>query len=225
MIETNALFKVTYGLYLVCSGDKIKGNGYVCNTVMQVSAEPVLFTICCNKNNYTAELIQQHGAFSVSVLEQDCSADLIGVFGYKSGRDSDKMKGKDIRWGDTGVPIVLNESIAFLECKVTQTIDAGTHLMFIGETVQAEVLDNSKDPLTYAYYQQVRKGVSPKNAPTYIKPEVLEETSSAQDLKIYRCPVCGYDFEDTENQTFKDLPDDWTCPVCNAPKDAFEKVS
>jgi len=221
MIDTNALFKVSYGLYLVCSGDSNKGNGYVCNTVMQVSSEPVLFTICCNKNNNTAELIKKQGAFSVSVLEQDCSAELIGDFGYKSGRDFDKLKGKDLRWGETGVPIVLNECIAYLECRVTQTIDVGTHLMFIGEAVQAEVLDSNKDPLTYAYYRQVRKGIAPKNAPTYIKHNTIEEVSSIQDFKKHRCQVCGYIFEDTENQTFEDLPADWICPICSAEKDHF----
>jgi len=221
MIDTNALFKVSYGLYLVCSGDSNKGNGYVCNTVMQVSSEPVLFTICCNKNNFTAELIEEKDAFSVSVLEQNCSAELIGDFGYKSGREVNKMEGKDIRWGETGVPIILNECIAFLECKVTQTIDTGTHMMFIGAVVQAEVLDSSKDPLTYDYYRQIRKGISPKNAPTYVEHDVIEETTNSKGLKKHRCLVCGYIFEDTETQTFDDLPADWTCPICSVEKDHF----
>ncbi|MDY0104226.1 MAG: flavin reductase, partial [Lentimicrobium sp.] len=70
MINYEALFKVSYGLYLVCSGDKNKGNGYISNTFFQVTAEPAKFAACCNKNNFTTELIQKHEAFSVSVIHQ-----------------------------------------------------------------------------------------------------------------------------------------------------------
>lgn len=43
---------------------------------------------------------------------------------------------------------------------------------------------------------------------------------------MWRCTICGYEYDDAkEGVPFEQLPDDWTCPVCNAPKDAFEKVS
>ena len=174
MINIEALFKVSYGLYIVCSGDKNRGNGFISNSVFQVTAEPAKFAVCCNKNNFTAEFIQRHNTFSVSVLDKNVSSEIIGTFGYKSGKDFDKMTGKTIRYGETGAPVVLDECIAFFELKLVQTVDAGTHLIFIGELVNAEILDSTKEPLTYSYYRQVRKGVAPKNAPTYIDKSKLE---------------------------------------------------
>lgn len=111
--ERNDIFKISYGLYIVSSGNKEKGNGFISNTVFQVTSEPPRFTVCCNKDNYTCEFINQYKVFSVSVLGQDASSEIIGKFGYKSGRETDKMSGNNIIYGQTGVPIVLNDSIAF----------------------------------------------------------------------------------------------------------------
>jgi len=224
MINYESLFKVSYGLYIVCSGDKNKANGFISNTIFQVSSEPALFAACCNKNNYTAEFIQRQGAFSVSVLDQDSSADIIGTFGYKSGREVDKMKGMDIKYGETGVPIILNECIAYMECKCIQTIDVGTHLIFIGNLISAEMLDESKEPLTYAHYRKVRKGVSPKNAPSFIDPSKLAAKINKPALKKYECLKCGYIYEDTEEERFEDLPDNWKCPICGSGKSEFDEI-
>lgn len=225
MINFETLFKVTYGLYIVCSGDKNKGNGFISNTVFQVTAEPPRFAACCNKNNYTAELIQKHNAFSVSVLDKDAKPTIFGTFGFKTGKDFDKMKGINVRYGDTGVPIVLDESIAVLEFKLLQTVDAGTHLIFIGELQNADILDNSKEALTYTYYRQARKGVAPKNAPTYIDKSKLEKKAEIT-YKKYKCPACGYIYDEgTEKIKFKDLSDDWVCPVCGTEKSDFIEIT
>jgi len=225
MIDYNALFKVSYGLYIVCSGTKEKGNGYISNTVFQVTSDPPRFATCCNKDNHTAELIQSSGVFSVSVLQIDASAGTIGTFGYKSGLDTDKLDGMELRYGTTGVPVVLNDAIAFLEVKVDETIDVGTHLMFIGELVQAEVLDENADPLTYLHYRKVKKGVAPKNAPTYVDKSKLEKASGGETFAKYECPACGYIYdEEKEGVKFDDLPDDWECPVCGEEKSEFIKL-
>jgi flavin reductase (DIM6/NTAB) family NADH-FMN oxidoreductase RutF/rubredoxin len=225
MINFESLFKITYGLYIVCSGDKNNGNGFISNTVFQVSSEPVWFAACCNKNNYTAELIPKAGAFSISVLEENSSAETVGKFGYKSGREMDKMAGMQVQYGDTGVPIVLNDSIAYLEFRLVRTVDVGTHLMFIGELINAEIIDDSKDPLTYQYYRQVRKGLSPKNAPTYIDQSRLEKKTVDPLSKKYKCSSCGYVYDEaTETIKFDDLPDDWVCPVCGTDKSDFIEI-
>jgi flavin reductase (DIM6/NTAB) family NADH-FMN oxidoreductase RutF/rubredoxin len=222
MVNFDALFKISYGLYIVCSGDKNKGNGFISNTVFQVSSDPPKFAACCNKNNYTAELIQKHGAFSVSVLNQDTSSEIFGKFGYKSGKDVDKMAGMNLSYGTTNVPIILNESIAFIECRVFQTVDVGTHWMFIGELVTAEIVDDTKEPLTYLYYRKVKKGVAPKNAPTYIDKSKLERKVNTPSLKKYKCPACGYIYDDSvENIKFEALPNDWICPICGSEKTEF----
>jgi len=225
MINFETLFKISYGLYIVCSGDKNRGNGFISNTVFQVAAEPPKFAVCCNKNNFTAELIQQYRTFSMSILNRDASFELIGRFGYKTGKDFNKMAGVDVKFGDSGVPIVLNESIAFIECKIHQTVDVGTHLMFIGELITSEIIDDTKEPLTYQYYRQVKKGVAPKNAPTYIDKSKLEVKPQNPLLKKYRCSGCGYIYDEaTESIKFKDLPNDWVCPICGCDKSDFIEI-
>jgi flavin reductase (DIM6/NTAB) family NADH-FMN oxidoreductase RutF/rubredoxin len=225
MINFEALYKISYGLYIVCSGDKNSGNGFISNTVFQITAEPPKFAVCCNKKNYTAELIQRHNAFSVSVLEQNVSSKIIGTFGYKTGREVDKLAGKNIRYGDTNVPVVLNECIAFFEFRLLQTIDAGSHLMFIGELINAEIIHDSKEPLTYLYYRQVKKGVAPENAPTYIDKSKLEKLKSAAVSKKYKCPACGFVYDESiEKVKFDDLPADWVCPACGTEKSDFFEI-
>ena len=225
MINFEALFKVSYGLYLVCSGDKNHGNGFVSITVFQVTAEPAQFAISCNKNNFTSEFIKRSGAYSVSVLDINASPEIIGTFGYRTGKDFDKMIGMNVRYGDTGVPIVMNECIAFFECKVVKTVDAGTHMLFIGELVNAEIIEDNKESLTYLYYRQVRKGVAPKNAPTYIDKSKLGTKAKDTLSKKYKCPVCGYNYDEaTEKIKFEDLPNSWICPVCGSEKSDFFEI-
>lgn len=225
MIQFEALFKISYGLYIVSSGNKDRGNGFISNTFFQVTAEPPRFASCCNKDNYTVNLIRETGAFSVSIIHRDTDPDVIGRFGYKSGKDTDKLTGMNVIYGETGVPIVLNDSIAYLECKVIETIDVGTHLMFIGELVQSVILDDSKDALTYLHYRQVRKGVAPKNAPTYIDKSKLESKFPSGIPKKYECTACGFIYDDAdEDIPFADLPADWVCPVCGAEKSDFIEI-
>lgn len=225
MIDFEALFKISYGLYIVCSGDQSRGNGFISNTVFQVTAEPAKFASCCNKNNFTAEFIQKTGAFSVSVLHENSSPELFGRFGYQSGRDIDKLAGLSVRYGETGVPMVMNDSVAVLEFRVVQTVDVGTHLMFIGELVNAEVINNSEEPMTYAYYRRIRKGASPKNAPTYVDKAKLEIKKTDSEHKKYKCPLCGYIYDESIWETkFIDLPGDWICPICGCEKSDFIEI-
>ena len=225
MIDFEALYRISYGLYIVCSGDRNKGNGFISNTVFQVTAEPARFAACCNKENYTAQFIQKSGIFSVSVLHEDTSPDIFGRFGYKSGKDFNKMEGMQIRYGETGVPIVLNDAIAFLECRVVQTFDVGTHLLFIGELVQSGILNDTLEPITYLYYRQIKKGVAPKNAPTYVDKSKLEKTATVSASKKFKCTACGYIYDEAkEGKKFADLPDDWVCPICGSEKEDFIEV-
>jgi flavin reductase (DIM6/NTAB) family NADH-FMN oxidoreductase RutF/rubredoxin len=222
MIDFEALYKITYGLFIVSSGDTTKGNGFISNTVFQVSSEPPLFAVACNKKNFTAGLITQKQAFSVSVLEQETSSDILGRFGFKSGRDFDKLGSMSVIYGETGVPVVLNAAIAYFECKVINTVETGTHFLFIGELVQSVLLDKSKDPLTYLYYRQVKKGTSPANAPTFLDKSKLSQIKAGGGFKSYRCVVCGYEYdEEKEGVLFADLPDSWVCPVCGSEKSEF----
>ncbi len=225
MIDHEALFKISYGLYIVSSGDKENGNGFISNTVFQVSSKPAKFVIACNKDNFSSEIIEKSRHFSVSILRQDTDAEIFGRFGFKSGRNFNKMEGMNIKIGETGVPIVLNDSIAYLECKVTEKIDVGTHWLFISELIAAQILEENIDPITYAYYHQIKKGISPKNAPTYVEKSEPETEVKTTAYKKYECAVCGYIYDESEEgKSFEDLPDDWTCPICGAGKEEFDEV-
>jgi flavin reductase (DIM6/NTAB) family NADH-FMN oxidoreductase RutF/rubredoxin len=224
MIDYAALSHVSYGLYVVCSGNKEAGNGYISNTFFQVTSEPVQFATCCNKDNYTAELIRKTGIFSASVLHEKTEPEVFGTFGYRSGKNFDKLSALKVDYSESGTPVFKENIIAWLECRVVQTFDVGSHWIFIGELVNSEIVDDSIDPITYLYYKRVNKGVAPKNAPTYIDPTKTQESSPTRASK-YKCAACGYIYDDaTEEIKFEDLPDDWTCPLCGSEKEDFYKL-
>jgi len=225
MISIQSFFKISYGLFIVSSGDKTRGNGFIANTVFQVTAEPPKFAVCCSKNNLTSEFIKKSGAFSFSVLAQSASPEIFGKFGYRSGRDLDKMAGTTVKYESTGVPIVLDECIAYFECTLLQTFDVGTHLIFVGELLNSQIIEDSKEPLTYSYYRQVKRGIVPKNAPTYIDKARIAAEPEVRNSKKFKCSVCGYIYDESvEPLKFKDLPDTWICPVCGSGKSEFEEI-
>ncbi len=233
-MNTEAFFKLTYGLYVISSAAGGKKNGYVGNTVFQVTATPPQMAVSCNKDNLTSSLIAESGYFSVAVLEQETSADLIGLFGFSSGRDVDKFAGTKHLETEHGTPVLLQNAIAWFECRVIRTMDVGTHLVFIGEIIANDLLSPDKEPLTYAWYHRVKKGRAPQNAPTYL-PEGKEPPSEATSPPegLFRCAVCGYEYDPAKGDpergippgtAFEDLPDDWTCPVCGSNKEEFYAV-
>ncbi len=225
MINFEAFFKLSYGLYVVAAGDKSSGNAYIANTAFQVTAEPPQIAICCNKDNYTSGFIQKSKQFSISILEENASSDTIGKFGFKSGKDTNKFEGSNVIYGETGCPIVLDDSIAYLECELVSTHDVGTHTIFIGKIKNAELLNADKEPITYANYRRIRKGLAPKNAPTYVDKSKITQPSTKTDFAKYKCNVCGYVYDESESGVkFGDLPADWHCPVCGADKEEFSLV-
>ena len=123
--------------------------------------------IAINKGNYTHEFICNSHAFTVSILAQDTPLPFIGNFGFKSGRSVDKYDSIQYIVGELEIPIVQESTLAFLEVKVINQIDVHTHTIFIGEVVNADIIKED-EPLTYAYYQQVKRGTTPKSAPSYI---------------------------------------------------------
>lgn len=226
-MNIKALHSITYGLYLVGSGRENKINAQVVNTVVQVCAEPVKLAVAINKNNYTHELINDRKAFSVSILSKETPLSFIGIFGFKSGRDMNKFEGINYKLSDHKLPVVLDYTLAYLEANVTNQLDVGTHTVFIGDLIDADILKDG-EPMTYAYYHQVKRGTTPKSAATYI--ETKKEATSV--MAKYECKVCGYVYDpelgDPDSgikpgTAFEQLPDSWVCPVCGASKDQFEK--
>ncbi len=169
-MDLNALHKLGYGMYIVGSYKDDKLNGQVANTVFQITSEPPTVAVSINKANLTHEYIESSRVFSASVLHQDTPLNYIGDFGFKSGRDVDKLKGIDYKIGETKAPVFLDHATAYLEAEVIQGVDLGTHTIFIGKIVAAEVLSEDLC-LTYDYYRQVKRGTTPKTAPSYIAGE------------------------------------------------------
>jgi len=167
-MNTKALHKISYGLYVVTSKKNDRLNGQIANTVIQVTSEPPTIAVSINRHNLTWEFIRESRVFAASVLCEDTPLIFIGRFGFRSGRDFDKLEGLDYRIGQTGAPIVLDNAVAFLEARVTQEMDVGTHTIFVGELVDAEIVSD-KTCLTYEHYHEIKGGKTPKAAATYIE--------------------------------------------------------
>jgi flavin reductase (DIM6/NTAB) family NADH-FMN oxidoreductase RutF/rubredoxin len=227
-MDLKALYKIGYGLYVVTSVKGEKLNGQIANTVFQITSEPPTVAVSINKSNLTWEFIKESRVFAVSVLCQDTPLDFIGRFGFKSGRDTNKLEGIDYKIGQTKAPIVIDNAVSYLEVEVVNEMDMGTHTVFAGRVVNAEVLTD-EPCMTYEYYHQIKRGVTPKTAPSYVE----EKKSEAPESGKYRCTVCGWIYDPeigdpdggiAPGTPFDEIPDDWVCPVCGAAKSAFEKL-
>lgn len=228
-MDSNALRKISYGMYVITSGKDAKCNGQIANTVIQVTSQPETIAVSINKQNYTHELIKETRVFVVSILSKNAPLKFIGIFGFQCGRDVDKFEGINFKVGKTGARIVLDNAVAYLEGEVVNEVDAGTHTIFVGRILDAEVLSD-EEPMTYAFYHEIKRGTTPKSAPTYSETEKPEE---GKRMTTYRCKICGYVYDPEKGDPdsgvkpgtlFEELPDSWVCPVCGAAKDQFEKT-
>ena len=227
-MDTKALHALSYGLYIVSSFKGNKINGQIINTATQICAEPTVIGVIVNRHNLTHEYITSSQAFAVSILVQETPLNFIGTFGFKSGREIDKFAGVNYRAGVTQSPIVLDNTVAFLEAKVISHLDVHTHTIFVGLLTDAGIIKEA-EPLTYAYYQQVKRGITPKSASSYIADNKEEKIK----MDKYQCSVCGYIYDPEKGDPdggikpgtkFEDIPADWTCPVCGASKDQFNML-
>ena len=205
-MDKKAMYQLTYGLFVLTAKSDGKDNGCIINTAIQAASQPNQLSIAVNKANFTHDMIQQTGEFTVSVISQEATFDLFKRFGFQSGRDADKFEGfTGFATGSNGIRYITEGTNAYLSVKVDKTMDLGSHTMFIGEITDMEVL--SKAPsVTYDYYQ---KQIKPK-------PEAVGTTETGQT--VWRCRICGYEYVGEE------LPEDFICPLCKHPASDFEKV-
>jgi flavin reductase (DIM6/NTAB) family NADH-FMN oxidoreductase RutF/rubredoxin len=244
-MKLRAFHQMTYGIYLIASEFEGQKVGYIANTVFQVTSEPPFIAVSCHKNNASTEIIRKAGSFSVSALRKETSPQLIGDFGFKSGRDIDKYSGLQIIRSKTGAPVVLNDSVAWFDCQIREMRNLGSHWLMIGEVMDSELISED-EPLTYAWYREKYKILSPKNSPTYLDRGQLEEerrTSLSESdesgevkavAREYICVICGFTYDPAEGDPsvgippgtpFDELPEDYRCPVCNATKEYFRETS
>ena len=193
-MNKEAMYKLSYGLFVLTAKEGKKDNGCIINTAIQAASVPNQLSICINKANATHDMIVNTGKFTVSVISQAADFELFKRFGFQSGRDVDKFEGYEAcRRSENGIYYVTEGTNAYISAKVDHMVDLGSHTMFIGEITDMDVL--SKDPS---------------------KPEAVEKTENGQT--VWRCKICGYEY------VGEVLPEDYVCPICKHPASDFEKI-
>lgn len=204
-MNKKAMYQLTYGLFVLTARLGEKDNGCIINTAGQVTSTPNRISITVNKDNFTHDMIMESGRFNISILSEKANFETFQHFGFQSGRTADKFDGyQACKRSDNGIYYITEGTNAYISASVEQTIDLGSHTMFIASVEDMEVL--SSDPsATYAYYQDS------------IKPKPEKKASGGKTA--WRCTVCGYVYEGDV------LPDDFVCPLCKHPASDFEKVT
>ena len=201
-----AMYKLSYGLFVVTANRDGKDNGCITNTAIQVTSDPNRISLAVNKSYFTHDLIKVTGVFTVSVISEAASFDLFKHFGFQSGRDVDKFADfNDCKRAENGTMIITKGTNGYISTKVVNTVDLGTHTLFIADVTDMDVLADVPSA-TYTYYQE---NIKPK-------PEAVGKTKDGQT--VWRCKICGYEYVGEE------LPDDFICPICKHPASDFEKA-
>lgn len=200
MIEKTALFKLSYGLFVLTAKDGEKDNGCIINTMQQLADNPLRISVTVNKNNFTHDMIKKNGVFNVSVLTESVPFSVFQHYGFQSGRDTDKILDNGMPRSENGIVYLANYTNAFFSGKVVEEIDCGSHTLFIAEVTEAQTLSNEKS-VTYQYYFD------------NIKPKPQEKKK-----KGFVCEICGYVYEGDE------LPEDFVCPVCKHGAEVFKPL-
>ena len=211
-MNKNAVRSLSYGVYIISTWDQGRPTGCTANSAMQITSDPATIAVSINHGNYTNECIKRSGRFAISVLSEKSDPQIIGTFGFQSGRTVNKFD--SVPFVVKGYMPVVSDSCAYMSCEVIDTMETETHTVFLGKVADMDVLKD-ETPMTYAYYHNVVKGKSPKAAPTYI-PE--EEQASDK----YVCGICGYIYDG--EVPFEELPEDYKCPICKQPKSVFKKM-
>ena len=202
-MDNNAFFKLSYGLFVLTARQDGKDNGCIINTVLQVTDTPKRIQVVVNKDNYTHDMILATGEFNVSVLSQDAVFWVFQHYGFQSGRDVDKFANLPEVRTENGLRYVVGCTNAVISGKVVNTVDCGTHTLFIAEVTEAKQLDPAPS-VTYQYYFD---HVKPKPAAT------------AEKKTGWVCKICGYVYEGEE------LPADYICPLCKHGAADFEPIA
>lgn len=203
-MDKKALYKLSYGVFMLASVADGKKNGCITNTCMQVANSPTRIAIAVINTNYTAEFVKKSGRFTLSLLDKTCTYETIKHFGMQSGRDMDKFADIPFPEDENGIPYMGWAACAVISARVLDSMDLGSHTLFVAEVEDAKVLSDN-EPLTYAYYQDV------------VKPKP-EKKADDRKVKAWKCKICGYVYEGSE------LPKDFTCPLCGHDASDFEPV-
>ena len=219
IMDTKAMYKLTYGLFVLTANCDGKDNGCIINTAGQVTSDPNRISITVNKANFTHDMIVKDRKINLSVLSESAGFDIYKQFGFCAGKDTDKFADfKDCKRSLNGLLYISKGTNAYISGYIQRSIDLDTHTMFIADVTYMEVLSEIPSA-TYTYYQQQVKP----------KPQIAGNTGDV----IWRCTVCGFEYNETKGDPangiapgtkFEDLPDSYICPICKHPKSDFERV-
>ena len=210
-MNKNVLRKLSYGVYVVSTKNGDKPTGCIANSAMQVTHDTIAVSI--NHDNFTNQCIKNTKKFGISILSVDVNDMVIPVFGFQSGRDVNKFENFETE--EVYGLKVLKDSAGYIVCDVINQMETETHTIFLGKIAEGDILKD-EIPMTYAYYHQVKKGTSPKAAPTFIEENVPQEENKIR----YKCEICGYIYEGDIMQE----PDTYVCPICKQPKTKFVRI-
>lgn len=200
-MDNNAMFKLTYGLFVLTAAENGKDNGCIVNTVTQVTEKPNRIAVAVNKQNLTHDMIIDTGVFNVSVLSEKSKFETYKHFGFQSGKNVDKFENIAFSRAENGISYIAEETNAVICAKVVSSTDLGTHTLFLADVTDAFLLSDTPS-VTYAYYQ---KNIKPAPAP-------------AASKKGFVCTVCGYIYEG------ETLPPDFICPWCKHGASDFKPI-
>lgn len=203
-MDKKALYNLSYGVFMLATKADDKVNGCITNTCIQVANSSVRVAIAVINTNYTCELIKDSGIFALSILDNSCTFETIKHFGFQSGRNTDKFANIKCPVDDNGVPYLGWQTCGVISCKVVDSMNLGSHTLFIAEVEDAKVLSQN-EPLTYSNYQN---NVKPKP----------EKKVSNKKIVGWRCKICNYVYNGQE------LPANFTCPLCGHGADDFEPI-
>ena len=205
-MDKKAMYKLTYGLFVLTANENGKDNGCIINTAIQAAGDPNQVSISVSKQNYTHDMIVRTGKFTVSSITEKADFSLFKRFGFQSGKDTDKFQGFD-GWmrGINGVTYITESTNAYISVEVEKSVDLGSHTLFIGKVTDMEVLSDDKS-VTYEFYQ------------SNIKPKPEQVGTTPKGETVWRCIICGYEYVGEE------LPADFICPWCKHPASDFEKI-
>lgn len=143
-----AFGKMTYGIYVLTTFYEDQINGMIASWVSQVSFDPPLMMAAIHPSRYSHRLIEKSRCFALHIPAKNQR----GYLSRFKGSDPE-AKFNGIQWitGKTGCPI-LNQCVAYVECKVRDSYNPGNHILFIGEVVDARVCSD-KEPFSSLDYK------------------------------------------------------------------------
>ena len=219
-MDKKAMYKLSYGLFVLTTKLGDKDNGCITNTAIQVTTEPNQIAFAVNKMNLTHDMLLESKVFNISVLSEAASFDVFKRFGFQSGREVDKFADygtadENYAVAPNGITYIKDGTNSYISGTVKETVDLGTHTLFISAVTDAEILSDDSSA-TYEYYQS---NIKPKPQDIKVGDTVgtIEKTEDGSKV-VWVCKICGYVYEG------EDLPDDFICPWCKHPASDFEKV-